>query len=66
MENKKRIWLLKNELKELEHKKDRIEELAIGGTLTKDRYQKKISEVEPEIKVKKRERLKTFKKTQLI
>ena len=53
VENKKRIRLLKNELKELEHKKDRIEELAIDGTFTKDRFQKKISEIEPEIKVKK-------------
>ena len=37
----------------MENKKDRIEELAIDGTFTKDRFQKKISEVEPEIKAKK-------------
>ena len=48
-ETKKRIRSLKNGLKELEHKKDRIEELAIDGTFTKDRFQKKISEVEHEL-----------------
>ena len=48
-ETKKRTRLLKNELKELNLKKDRIEELAINGTFTKDRFQKKIKEVEQQL-----------------
>ena len=48
-EAKKRIRTLKNELKELNSKKERIEELAINGTFDKDRFQKKIIEVEQDI-----------------
>ncbi|MHB8279326.1 MAG: recombinase family protein [Candidatus Humimicrobiaceae bacterium] len=52
-DSKKRIKILNKELKELDHKKERIEELAIDGTFTKERFQKKISVVEEELVNKK-------------
>jgi len=53
--NENIISSLKKELKELETKKERIEDLAIEGTFTKDRFIIKIDEVEKDIIKKKTE-----------
>ena len=53
---------LKREITELEEKKDKIEDLAINGTFTKERFQRKISEVEKQITDKKIE-LQDYEKT---
>jgi site-specific DNA recombinase len=53
--NHKIINIIKKEIEELEIKKARIEDLAIEGTFSKDRFLIKISEVEKEIAIKKEE-----------
>ena len=52
-DNKKIDRIIKKELKELEKKRNKIEELAINGTFTKKRFNRKISEVENEINKKR-------------
>ncbi len=52
-ENNKIINKSNYNIRELEFKKERIEDLAINGTFTKDRFIKKVSEVEEELARKK-------------
>lgn len=59
--NSKIISTLKNELTELEADRIRIEDLAIAGTFEKDRFLRKIDEVEKDILKKKTELDKTSK-----
>lgn len=55
LENNKIFSNIQRQLTELENKKIRIEDLAIEGTFAKDRFIKKINEVEEEIIRKKAE-----------
>lgn len=52
-ENRKLEKVLRRELKGLEEKRSRIEELVIEGTFSKNRFRRKIEEVENEINKKK-------------
>jgi site-specific DNA recombinase len=58
---RKRMRLLNKGIKELEHDQKSIEDLAINGTFTKERFQKKISEVEAKL-VKKEIEIKDLQK----
>jgi len=52
-ENNKKLSFYKKELKRLENKRNKIEELFIDGSFLKERFDRKISEVEEEIFHKK-------------